>query len=38
MLSDWTMDISILGQKIWLSTMVILMDGTKIGAFSVEVK
>ena len=38
MITDGVVHISVLGQKIGLSTMVILMDGTKIGTFSVEVK
>lgn len=38
MLTNGVVHISVLGQKIGSSAMVILMDGTKIGAFSVEVK
>lgn len=38
MINNWSVDISILGQKIWTSTIVIYMDGTKVGEFSLEVK
>ncbi len=38
MISNGSVDISILGQKIWTSSVIINMDDTKIGEFSIEVQ
>ena len=38
MINNWSVDISILGQKVWTATIVISMDSKKIGEFSLEVK
>ena len=38
MISNGSVDISILGQKIWVSSIVINMDDTKIGGFNIEVQ
>lgn len=37
-INNWSVDISIIGQKIWTTSIVVSMDGTKIGEFSLEVK
>ena len=37
-INDGSMDITILGQKVWTATIVIIIDDTKIGEFSLEVK
>ena len=36
--NEWKTDISILAQKLGKSTIIITMDGTKIGEFSLEVQ
>lgn len=36
--NDGKVEISVLGQKIGKASIVISMDGTKIGEFSLEVK
>ena len=38
MVNNGSVDISILGQKAWISAIIITMDGIKIGEFSLEVK
>jgi len=38
LINDWSVDISVLAQKIWTATIVISMDGTKIGEVSFEVQ
>ena len=38
MMSNGSLDISLLGQKTWTSSIVINMDDTKIGEFSMEVQ
>ena len=38
MINNWSVDISILAQKIWTATIVIPMDTIRIGEFSLEVK
>ena len=37
-INNWSVDISIIGQKAWTTSIVITMDGTKIGEFSLTVK
>ena len=38
MINNWSVDISILAQKLGMAVIVINMDDTKIGEFSLEVK
>jgi len=38
MINNWSVDISLIGQKIWIATIVINMDDTRIGEFSLEIK
>lgn len=38
LINDGSLDITILGQKAWTATIVIIIDDTKIGEFSLEVK
>lgn len=37
-INNWSVDISIIGQKAWTTSIVITMDGTKVGEFSLTVK
>lgn len=38
MINNGSIDISLLGQKIWTATIVVSMDGAKIGEFVLDVK
>ncbi len=38
LINDGSLDITILAQKAWTATIVIIIDDTKIGEFSLEVK
>jgi hypothetical protein len=37
MVNNWSVDISILGQKVWTAAIVISMDTTRIGEFILSV-